>query len=107
MRRSELKKEIHMIAAFQRFVRLSPFRDHGSFWKFFIQESAEILPQLNGAFAVFIILYQRTCHIYTEAVAAHAQPKSHDILHSLSGRHSFRRIHGFLPALCYFIKTIV
>ena len=36
MGRTEVEKEIHMISSFQGLVRLSPFRDHCSFWKFFI-----------------------------------------------------------------------
>ena len=84
-----------------------PFRNHCGFREFFIQKSADILPELNCALAVFIMLYKRASHIYAETVTAHSEPKAHNIFKFF--KRCFRAWCVHWPFFCRirFVKVIV
>ena len=77
--------------------------------EFFIQKSADILPELNCALAVFIMLYKKASHIYAETVTAHSETKAHNIFKFF--KRCFRAwcVHWLLPFFCRirFVKAIV
>ena len=53
-----MQQKIHMKTTHKRFIRLTPFRNHSSLRKFFIQKCPEILPECNCSLAVRISLYK-------------------------------------------------
>ena len=96
-----------MEATLQGLVRFSPLGYQHCVGELRIQERSYLSPQSDVSLAVLIVFHQRTCHIHTEAVTAHADPEPHDIFH-LCKRCLRPRIIGILlPVLCLFIKSVI
>ena len=53
--RPEMQQEVHMETADKALVRFAPFAYHGGSRKFFVKESADVLPEGNGAFAILVV----------------------------------------------------
>lgn len=96
-----------MEAAGERFVRFAPFRDHDRIGVARIQESADILPELDRLALAGVVLDKGARHIHPETVAAFVKPESHDILHRLPGGEGFGRINRALPGLFRLGKAVV
>ena len=108
MRWSKVQKKIHVKAAAKIYLARpiqKPLRLRGILY----QKSADILPELNCALAIFIMLYKRASHIYAETVTAHSEPKAHNIFKFF--KRCFRAwcVHWLLPFFCRirFVKAIV
>ena len=53
--RTEMQQEVHMETADKTLVRFAPFAYHGGSRKFFVKESADVLPEGNGALAILVV----------------------------------------------------
>ena len=73
---AELKQEVHVEAAGERFVRFAPFRNHDRIGVARIQESADILPELDRLALAGVVLDKGARHIHPETVAAFVKPES-------------------------------
>ena len=79
-----MQQKIHVEAARDRAVGLSPFGDQNGGGVFPVEEGAHILPQGDRALLFRVVLDKRTRHIHAEAVAAEPQPEAHDVFHLLA-----------------------
>ena len=100
--------KVHIKAVFQGLARLVPFAHQSGFGVFLVQHSGNIAPDGTGIlFVVGIILDQAGCHIHTETIAAHIQPKAHHILHGFHRCARAGGVGGHLPLFAALAVTIV
>ena len=103
-----LKVEVHVKAVFQRHARAVPLGHKGGLRVLHCQHIGDIAPDLAGVFLVFgVVLDQAGRHINAEAVAAHVQPETHNVLHGLDSGDAGRVIGGLLPLLVDLTVTVV
>ena len=92
--------KVHVKAVFQRHTRAVPLGDERGLGILDVQHIPDIAPDFAGVlFVLSVILYKARRHIDAEAVAAHVQPESHDVLHCLHRRHAGGVVGGLLPLL--------
>lgn len=102
-----MQQEIHVKSSLQGFVRIPPLGYQHCIRIFPFQKVPNLLPQGDRPLSFRVILYQRICHIYPEAVAAHLQPETHNILHRCQRGQRPRGVYRLLPGFLHLVISVI